>query len=60
MWYQIADEVKLQNHTEFQLFILPDVRKIWLAIFADCELKFMNSFIVKPRKHETVAIFFYH
>ena len=43
----------------FSLFIIPNVREILLAIFAECELQFMNSFIVKPRKlkHETRSIF---
>ena len=40
-------------------FIIPNVREILVAIFAECELQFMNSFIVKPRKlkHETRSIF---
>ena len=43
----------------FSLFIIPNVREILLAIFAECELQFMNSFIVKPKKlkHGTRSIF---
>ena len=39
----------------FSLFINPNVREILLAIFAECEVQFVNSFIVKTRKlkHET-------
>ena len=42
----------------FSLFIIPSVREILLAIFAECELQFINSFMVKPRKlkHETRSI----
>ena len=43
----------------FSLFIIPSVREILLAIFEECELQFINSFMVKPRKlkHETRSIF---
>ena len=43
----------------FSLLSIPNVRYILLTIFAECELQFMNSFIVKPRKlkHETRSIF---
>ena len=33
----------------FSLFIIPYVREILLAIFAEYDLQFMNSFIVKPK-----------
>ena len=43
----------------FSLFIIPRVGEIPLAIFAECELQFINLFMVKPRKlkHETRSIF---
>ena len=37
-------------------FIMPDVREILIAIFDECELKFMNSFIVSPQKINSVAL----
>ena len=39
--------------------LFPMYEKNLLAIFAECELQFSNSFIVKPRKlkHETCSIF---
>ena len=44
----------------FSTFIIPNVREILLAIFAEWELQFINLFIVKPRKlkHGTCSIIF--
>ena len=43
----------------FSLFITPCVREFPLVIVVECELQFINSSIVKPRKlkHETRPIF---
>ena len=43
----------------FSLLVIPNVREILLAIVAECEIQFMNSFMVKPRKlkHDARSIF---